>query len=352
MSYPYDYLVFIGRFQPLHNGHVHVIREALRQAKHVIVLIGSANSSRRPRNPFTYQERFNMVAQTFAKELHEDRILIGPLNDYPYNEHRWIKGVQDRVNEAVGNTQYQISHRTKIGIIGYSKDSTSFYLKEFPQWNLVEVQPINVMNATDIRNEYLKVFFRVPETYHVPPPVKTFMETFATEHAHFQWLVQYHKECEHYKEIWKVAPFPEIIDCADNVVIQSGHVLLVTRKSMPGKGLLALPGGHVNPNETFIDAAVRELREETNIADERGEIPHAVLKSKIEKHQWFDDPQRSERGRVVTMAYLYNLPMDKLYTVKGGDDAASAKWYPLGSLKPEEFFEDHAHILDEMVGGL
>ena len=37
-----DILVFVGRFQPFHIGHKHVVDAALEQAEHVIVLVGSA----------------------------------------------------------------------------------------------------------------------------------------------------------------------------------------------------------------------------------------------------------------------------------------------------------------------
>ena len=49
----YDFAVFVGRFQPLHNGHQHVIDQALRSAKKLIILIGSADTARSIRNPFT-----------------------------------------------------------------------------------------------------------------------------------------------------------------------------------------------------------------------------------------------------------------------------------------------------------
>lgn len=42
-GYQFDYLVFIGRFQPFHLGHKSVIDQALTLAKDVIILIGSAN---------------------------------------------------------------------------------------------------------------------------------------------------------------------------------------------------------------------------------------------------------------------------------------------------------------------
>lgn len=44
MTKPYDFTVFIGRFQPFHHGHLAVVREGLNQADKMIVLIGSAQS--------------------------------------------------------------------------------------------------------------------------------------------------------------------------------------------------------------------------------------------------------------------------------------------------------------------
>lgn len=44
MATPYDYLVFIGRFEPFHNGHAAVARHALGKARKLIVLIGSADT--------------------------------------------------------------------------------------------------------------------------------------------------------------------------------------------------------------------------------------------------------------------------------------------------------------------
>ena len=45
--------VYIGRFQPLHIGHEHVIREALSKVETLIIVVGSAYQARTPVNPFT-----------------------------------------------------------------------------------------------------------------------------------------------------------------------------------------------------------------------------------------------------------------------------------------------------------
>ena len=63
-----DFGVFIGRFQPLHLGHEHVIARTLEQVERLIVLVGSANVARDPRKPFTYAEREAMLALARSRQ--------------------------------------------------------------------------------------------------------------------------------------------------------------------------------------------------------------------------------------------------------------------------------------------
>ncbi|MGB3620855.1 MAG: adenylyltransferase/cytidyltransferase family protein, partial [Ketobacter sp.] len=58
---PYDFLVFIGRFQPFHKGHLSVIEAGLKQAKQLIILCGSAHQPRSARNPWSPPEREAMI---------------------------------------------------------------------------------------------------------------------------------------------------------------------------------------------------------------------------------------------------------------------------------------------------
>lgn len=55
--------LFIGRFQPFHNGHLEVIREIAEEYIPVIV-IGSAGKSHTPDDPFTAGERFLMISES------------------------------------------------------------------------------------------------------------------------------------------------------------------------------------------------------------------------------------------------------------------------------------------------
>ena len=130
----------------------------------------------------------------------------------------------------------------------------------------------------------------------------------------------------------------------DAVVVQSGHILLVKRGDMPGKGQLALPGGFLNQNETMLDGAIRELKEETKI-----KVPVPVLKGSIKESKTFDAPNRSSRGRTITQAFFIDLGVGELPKVKGADDAEKAFWVPFNEVKQEKMFEDHFHIIDNFI---
>jgi nicotinamide-nucleotide adenylyltransferase len=53
--------LFVGRFQPFHNGHIQVIEDVLKENGEIIIVIGSAQYSHRVDNPFTAGERATMV---------------------------------------------------------------------------------------------------------------------------------------------------------------------------------------------------------------------------------------------------------------------------------------------------
>lgn len=108
-------------------------------------------------------------------------------------------------------------------------------------------------------------------------------------------------------------------------------VLLIERGIEPYKGCWAFPGGFLNMDETTEMGALRELKEETEFD---------VKEGFLEQLGCFSDVDRDPRGRVITIAY-YALVQKG--TVKGGDDARNARWYPIGEIPPLAF--DHEKIL-------
>ena len=349
----FDFGVFIGRFQPLHAGHEHVIRQTLAKTDRLIVLIGSASTARDCRNPFTFEERKAMFACSFADEIAAGRLIIDGIDDHLYTDTAWCADVQRTVKAAIlreGNTGGPGLHGLadfRVCLAGYGKDRTSYYLKLFPEWGNVQVDSqYGTFSSTDVRKQFFQRIPVVPASV-LSTGVADWLAAFQMTDA-FRDLLTEAEYLEAYPKQWGKGPFVT----ADAVVIQSGHILLVRRGGLPGRGQLALPGGFVNHDETIRNAAIRELKEETRIADHKGEIPPAMLASFIDdtKTRVFDHPHRSLRGRIITSAFLFRLPERReLFVVKGGDDAAHAHWHRLGDLSPQDFFEDHWSIITQMA---
>lgn len=350
-----DALVFIGRFQPFHNGHKAVIDAALEQAKEVVIVVGSSFAARNIRNPFTFEERKAMIEACFTDtkyfsydgaqgRVKSPRIHVVPVSDYPYDDNKWVNAIQSIVDQAVPDAK-------DVGLIGHSKDSTSYYLNIFPRWkDHVEVDDVGGINATDIRKMMFDGDFETAEKIKALMPYRShnrmcgFIMHNSRTNGPWDVLHQEYQMVKKYKEAWKAAPFPPTFMTVDAVVVQSGHLLLVKRGDMPGKGLWALPGGFLNQDETMLDGAIRELKEETKI-----KVPVPVLKGSIKESKTFDAPNRSSRGRTITQAFFIDLGVGELPKVKGSDDAEKAFWVPFNKVKQEKLFEDHFHIIDNFI---
>lgn len=338
----YKTLVFIGRFQPCHLAHLRIIKKALSLADNLVIVVGSADHPRTYKNPFTSSERIQMLSNVIVSELGSARarnVKFGQVRDRLYNDAAWATAVQEQVS--------QFATGSNIGIIGCSKDETSYYLKMFPQWKHEEVDLEEPLHATDIRGIYFKEDVHLSYLDNVvPPAVLNFLDRFK-ETAEFSQLVREREFVASYKKQYASFPYPPVFVTTDAVVVCSGHVLMIKRRSEPGKGLWALPGGFLNANtdKSVEDAAIRELREETGI-----KVPVPVLVGSIEKTKVFDAIERSARGRTITHAFYISLGSGELPKVKGQDDAEKAKWIPLSDLRSEKCFEDHYDIVMWGIG--
>jgi nicotinamide-nucleotide adenylyltransferase len=74
--------LFVGRFQPFHNGHLYAARFILREAEEVIIVIGSAEKSHDLNNPFTAGERTEMIRRALRNsDLDPLRFTLIPVPD-------------------------------------------------------------------------------------------------------------------------------------------------------------------------------------------------------------------------------------------------------------------------------
>ena len=113
----------------------------------------------------------------------------------------------------------------------------------------------------------------------------------------------------------------------DAIIDQDSKILLVKRKKEPFKEKMVLPGGFVNEGERVEDAAIREVKEETSLDIELGNILGV-----------YSDPSRDPRGHIMSTVFIGKISdkSDKKEPM-AGDDAAAIKWVDLASIDEESY---------------
>jgi nicotinamide-nucleotide adenylyltransferase len=88
--------LFVGRFQPFHYGHLHAVEAILKEADELIIVVGSAQMSHEPDNPFTAGERLEMIKYALdAAGIDRDLYMLIPIPDAP--AHRvWVSQVESQ----------------------------------------------------------------------------------------------------------------------------------------------------------------------------------------------------------------------------------------------------------------
>lgn len=134
--------LLVGRFQPFHKGHLHVIQDILVRVDEIIVVIGSAQCSHTIDDPFTAGERIEMIRRTLTSE-HTDpsKYLLIPVTDV--NDNRlWVS----HVVTLIPHFDLVFSNKPLVKILfseaGHEVQPIKFYHRE-------------LYSATDIRKKII-----------------------------------------------------------------------------------------------------------------------------------------------------------------------------------------------------
>lgn len=315
----------IMRAQPFHKGHAALI-EAARQIEGVslvCVMVGSANRPRSVRNPWTYAERSAAIMEAFQTE--GTAVMTVPVNDHKYSDVQWRAEVRV-IMDAIEPEGQRV-------LVGHNKPGND-YLAWFPDVEFLDVPAVAGVGessegcATDIRNNWMEHY---PE--RIPAEVMEDMFFFRKE-----------------AKLFRDYPFKETLNfnCADSIVECDGHIALIRRGGSPGKGQWAMPGGFKNADETFLDCAIRELREEVNIR-----VPEKVLRGSVVATRFFDAIDRGNGIPRNTMAVHIRVARDPdggLPRISPADDAMHCEWVPIyDAVNNMAMFDDHQDIVCAML---
>jgi len=134
------------------------------------------------------------------------------------------------------------------------------------------------------------------------------------------------------KKGWACGNYPVRGLTVDALIIENKEILLIKRKKYPFARLWALPGGHLDFDETLEDAVIREVKEETGLD---------VISLRLFKI--YSSPYRHPQQSV---AVVYQTKVKG--KSKAGDDAAKIKFFSLKTL-PQKLAFDHSKIITDYL---
>lgn len=335
------YSAFIGRMQLPHNGQLQIIKKALEETDALIVVLGSSFKSRTPKNPFTWEERADMIKLSLGDLIGKEgeRIHFIPMRDY-YDDDKWAFEVKKAV--------LSITNGKPVSLYGHKKDVTGYYQDNFSEWEYVDAGHLPGYDSSNLRKALFSV--RSPSSamsvisHYTSQPIIDYLTAWS-ELPYRADMIEYKNAVD-----MDLQKFNDNINVsADAILTCADKILVMRRRNHPGKNTIALPGGFVERNEKTLQAALRELEEETTLKIPAGLASHSLVDCKV-----YDDPMRSERKRIITHAYHFDLNMDNPPEVRSTEEAKDPFWLDFDAIDSleSEFFEDHFMICKTAIENL
>ena len=157
-------LIYTGRFQPVHIGHLKMVFEALLRADRLIIVFGPCNSTNRLKNPYSPDDCEKMFQTSLGKL--KERVIFVRINEHPTDD-AWMDEFVMKSQQALQSMV--ISDSARIGIIGNPRDAgTAEYMnfmehylrKRGSGWSICRVASHEPVSATKIRES---LFADIPD---------------------------------------------------------------------------------------------------------------------------------------------------------------------------------------------
>lgn len=335
-----DLGVFLDPLHPFDNGHRLALEAMARQCRHLLVIILGANRPRSVQRPFTLAQRYEMVDRITEADGHD--LAVTGLDDVPGDDPAWARGIVRAIRMRLDRLGIDFD-RAEVGLGCFRGRGHIAGLREIPEhwrWLDLGTAPIEIDGA-HLRADYLRngTFYGT----RCPEPVVRILDWFCGSQE-YRSLARDAEAVARLQARYGTGPFR----AADAVILHRDSVLSIARGARPNRNARAYPGGLVEPGETPLEAAKRELGEEIAFsgsfsnADIAGLQPVAALE--------VDDPTRDPRGHWITTAHLFRLP-DALPPpdVRARSDARRARFVGIAEIEPERWWADHGFLLPQLL---
>lgn len=176
----------VGRFQPLHNGHIELIKQAieLSEGGYTVIFIGSADKVQDARNPFTYVQRTDMIMKSLAD--YAGLYSIHALHDKPSDDD-WLRQIEYILN--IINTSLDKPVRKYKAVVcdkdNFTKASNDLFNK-IPGCEIIHINDIYGLNATDIRKKLYLNKLSIDSLHELPNGTKQVLSKVIDYNA--EWL--------------------------------------------------------------------------------------------------------------------------------------------------------------------
>lgn len=317
--------VIIGRFTPLHNGHVAMIQKATQEHDKVLILVGSPNKLPDFKLPFPVETRAAAVKAMFPDAV------VKSIPDVP-SDMEWVADVSSRMLTM---------EEDPMQITMYCGDKDQKFYRENFLSPVVALDSSGV-SATMVRE--LMYHGNWEDAYDLVPKVtEELLKSWTLTDAFLTLKDEYFACVSKKKTDFRNHAFSNPVEpVAHAVVIKDSKVLVGLRNGSRGKGQWALPGGYMNHDETSRAAALRELKEETGLdllaCHRAAEVAFAV-----------EENLNDLSTRTVGLNYMYLLEDDVELTA--GDDFDEVKWVPLKDILEDKelLFYNHNLVVKRLV---
>lgn len=127
----FNFGMVVGRFNHLHNGHIHMIEKGLETCKKLLIMVGSSQESFTVRNPFTCKTRMDIIRSVFKKEVEEGRLFVAHIDDMTNEDDHcveWGDYVLDKIE--MWRNHFDIEEELDCFVYGNDEERSSWYRPE------------------------------------------------------------------------------------------------------------------------------------------------------------------------------------------------------------------------------